>query len=45
MEDRLSNLTIDAPSTGVIPDGNNLAHFLSQVQGDLLYSMYKNMTN
>lgn len=32
MEDRLSNLTIDAPSSGgAIPDGNNLAHLLSQV--------------
>ncbi|XP_021944574.1 WD repeat-containing protein 43 [Folsomia candida] len=30
MEDRLSNLTIDAPSSGGIPDGNNLAHLLSQ---------------
>jgi hypothetical protein len=31
MEDRLSNLTIDKPSSGIIPDGNNLAHLLSQV--------------
>jgi len=31
MEERLSNLTIDAPASGSIPDGSNLAHLLSQV--------------
>lgn len=31
MEDRLSNLTIEK-SSGTIPDGNNLAHLLSQVK-------------
>lgn len=32
MEQRLSNLTIDAPASGSIPDGSNLAHLLSQVK-------------
>lgn len=31
MEDRLSNLTIDVPSSAQIPDGRNLSHLLSQV--------------
>jgi U3 small nucleolar RNA-associated protein 5 len=30
MEERLTNLTIDTPLTGVIPDGSNLAHVLCQ---------------
>jgi len=31
MEERLSNLTVEQPSSGNIPGGRNLAHLLSQV--------------